>query len=323
MLRISMLMLSVIAVSAAAITPSDHDMTASDVTPVVRQAAADSHSEPHQSATVELLLTDQFHGVARPSQLAELPALVRGTIRDVHVHEGQAVRRGDPLITLDDRVPESRLMAATVKAGLTGALQRAEVEHRMADRRCRRLQEVMHRGAAAEFELEEAEAAREQALAAVRQQRDILKAAEAERRVAAAQLDQFTVSAPFDGVVTEIHRKTGAVDPSVPLITVANISVLEVEMYLPSGLYGTVRRGELLKLRAGTPVADVLSATVVSVSPVIHSASETFRCLLQMPNTDGQHPAGFSVTLESDPSDDRRGRHDQTASTGSGRRIRR
>ncbi|MFN9973749.1 MAG: hypothetical protein ACK58T_28035, partial [Phycisphaerae bacterium] len=48
---------------------------------------------------------------------------------------------------------------------------------------------------------------------------------------------------------------------------------------------------------AGAPVNRELMMTVKSVSPVIDSASATFRCLLMIENQDLSLPAGFSVTL--------------------------
>ncbi len=241
---------------------------------------------------------DQLHGIAKPSQLAELPSLVPGTISIVHVQEGEFVKKGAPLITLDDRVPKARLQAATVEANLTGALRRAQVEHRMANRRLERLRTAVSRSAGANFEIEEAEGVLDQAAAAVQQQQDVLKAAEANRQLAAAQLDQYTVSAPFDGRIIRIHQKSGAVDPSQQLVIIANLETLEVDMHISSSSYGNVSTGQTIKLNAAAPVSGVVNARVLSVSPMINSASNTFRCRLQIANSNSRHPAGFSVVLQ-------------------------
>ncbi len=252
-------------------------------------------------------ITDEFHGVARPAQQAELPSLVRGTISAIHVREGQTVGKGAALSTLDDSVPRAQLAAATVRANLTGAVRRAEVDFSLAERRLKRVQQVVNRGAGAHFEVEEATGIRDKALAALQFQRDTLKAAEADCQLAQAQLDQFTIAAPFDGVITEIHQKSGAVELSVPLISIANLMTLEVEMHLPSRMIGSVRQGETIPLAARQPVTETIAASVVSVSPVINSASDTFRCLLQIENPDARLPAGFSVVLNSESgADDRK-----------------
>lgn len=239
----------------------------------------------------------QLHGVVRPSQLADLPPLVPGLIRQVHVTEGQTVRKGDALVSLDDRVPRARLEAATVEANLTGGLKRAQVDREMAKRRLERIRLVTSQGAGAGFELEEAEGAWEQAVAAVSEQEDVLKAAEASRQLAEAQLHQYTITAPFDGVITELHLKAGPVDPSQIVVTMANLKQLEVEMHVPSTLFGQVRTGASVPLNAAAPISETVTSRVESVSPIINSASDTFRCLLKIENAAGRLPAGFTVKL--------------------------
>ncbi len=298
MIRISMLLTCIATVTVATIAPSSggnpvHPDRQAPMRPLVPRTATDRGGAVFD-------ITDDFHGVARPSQQAELPSLVRGTINVIHVREGQPVNKGAALITLDDRVPLAQLAAATVRANLTGAVRRAEVEYSIAESRLRRVHEVVNKGAGARFELEEATGIRDKSLAALQFQRDSLKAAEAERQLAQAQLDQFTIVAPFDGVITEIHQKSGAVELSVPLISMANLSSLEVEMHLPSRMFGSVGQGDIIQLSAGQPVSNTMPASVMSVSPVINSASETFRCLLQIENPDRRLPAGFSVVLNSE-----------------------
>ncbi|MCA9083282.1 MAG: efflux RND transporter periplasmic adaptor subunit [Planctomycetaceae bacterium] len=240
-----------------------------------------------------------FIGIARPSEEAELPPLVPGLISTVLVTEGQYVSKGTPLIALDDQVPRARLQAATVEAGLTGALKRAQVDLRMAESRLERLRFAVQSGAGAVFELEEAESVVEQTRAVVQQQSDLLRAAEANRQLAEAQLKQYTVHAPFDGVVTTIHQRSGMVEPSRPVVAIANLNRLDVELHLPSRLYGKIKTGQTLPLLASSPVHQPISGNVVSVSPVINAASDTFRCRLEILNANKLLPAGFTVRLDS------------------------
>lgn len=299
MIRPAFLVTFLFIASAAAIAPTDGSGPSADdstqpATAAVRKSASLTTADLSSSM---FDIQDQMQGVVKPAQSADLPSLVPGIIRVVHVREGEFVRKGTPLMTLDDRVPQARLKAATVEANLTGALRRTEVDVRIAESRLSRLRTAVSDGAGAQFELIEAEGALDQAKAAMEQQRDILKAADAGRELAEAQLSQYTISAPFDGLITEIHRTSGAVDPSNPVISMANLSTLEVEMHIPSSMYGTIRQGEIISLKAGVPVSQVIHGAVISVSPVINSASNTFRCLLQIDNPQTHLPAGFTVML--------------------------
>lgn len=240
----------------------------------------------------------QFHAVVRPVQMASLPPQVAGTISEVHVYEGQYVQQGDPLITLDDRIARARLHVATIEAGLKGGLHRAEVQLSMAERRLERIRTALAGNAAAQFELEAAVSERDQAKAVVEQQQDALQAAEAQRRLAEAQLQQFVLVAPFDGLVTRLHQLTGAVDPSRALVTVANLDELEAEVHVPARQFGSVRRGQQVHLQAGAPISRLLTGKVTAVAPVIDAASDTFRCRVRIQNTSVQLPAGFTVVLQ-------------------------
>ena len=115
--------------------------------------------------------------------------------------------------------------------------------------------------------------------------------------MAEAQLSQYTIVAPFDGVITELHKKSGAVDPTQLVVSMANLDSLEVEMHLPSRMVGRVETGQTVSLKAGAPISTNLVASVLSVSPIIDSASNTFRCLLTIPNMEKPRPAGFSVVV--------------------------
>lgn len=241
----------------------------------------------------------QFHSVVRPIRIAELPPRVTGNIAEVHVHEGQYVQKGDPLVSLDDRIAKARLNVATVEARLQGGLKRAQVQLQVAERKLDRIRRAVSGQAAAEFELEAAESERDQAQALVEQQHDALAAAEAQRQLAEVELQQFVIAAPFDGVVTRIHQQSGAVDPSRELVTVANLDELEVELHIPAARFGSLRRGQKVPLTAAAPVSRTLTGTVVAVSPIIDAASDTFRCRVRMENRTVQLPAGFTVVLQS------------------------
>lgn len=238
----------------------------------------------------------QLHGVVRPAFRVDLPPLVNGMIKSLKVKEGQRVQAGEPLVQLDDDVPRARLAAARVETELKGALRRAQVELRRSQQRLQRIAGLQSR-TLANYEVAEAEIAVEQAEAFVEQQQDTLRSAEATRQLAEAQLKQFVILSPINGIVTEVHAKAGAVDPSAPILTISDLSTLEIEMHVPARLFGKIKPGAQLPLDASAPVSRRLNSRVVSVSPIIDSASDTFRCLLSIDNQNLALPAGFRVNL--------------------------
>jgi RND family efflux transporter MFP subunit len=230
-----------------------------------------------------------------------MTSVLPGRIMTIHVKEGSVVQSGGQLVSLDDRLAQAQVNAARIEAERTGVLKRSELAMKQAQRRLHRLQQASLKTPTAAFELEELQSLMEQAAAERDAAAEAQNLAAANLKLAEEQLQRNTLFAPFDGVVVQIHQKAGAtVDPSLPIITLANLQRLEVEMYVPVDRFGTLQPGSTIQVQAGAPVLRPLPATVISVSPVIDSSSGTFRCSLLIENPDGTLPAGFTVTL-SDP----------------------
>ena len=245
-----------------------------------------------------LEIRSQLHGVARPLQNAILTSLVPGRIMTIHVAEGRRVTAGEALVSLDDRLAQAQVEASRREAAQVAMLERAELAYQQAERRLSRLEQAALQNAIAAFEIEEARSLKEQSRAERDAAKEAIAVAQANLTIAEEQLRRNTIYAPFDGVIVQIHQKQGtAVDGSLPVVTLASLDTLEVEMYVPSDRFGSIRNGSTVKLSAGAPVNSELNAQVCSVSPVIDSASNTFRCVLRIDNTTAGLPTGFSVVL--------------------------
>ena len=247
-----------------------------------------------------LQIRSQLHGIARPEQNAVMTSLLPGRIMTIHVKEGSAVQSGEQLVSLDDRLAQAQVIAARIEAERSGVLKRSELAMKQAQRRLQRLQQASLKTPTAAFEIEELQSLMEQAAAERDSAAEAQAIATANLKLAEEQLRRNTLFAPFEGVVVQIHQKAGAtVDPTLPVITLSNLQRLEVEMYVPVDRFRTLQPGSTIQVQAEAPVLRLLPATVSSVSPVIDSSSNTFRCVLLIENPDGSLPAGFSVTLPS------------------------
>lgn len=273
---------------------ASYPVPAQPLVPVAQSSAASSYDQDPQ-ALDEVI---QLPAVVRPSMFVALPSISAGIIQSVKVQEGMGVSKGDVLVQLDDRIFQARLAAATVRTKLIGALERAKIEQRVARERLQRLHRVVSMGAGRSYEIQEAQGAIDQATAAIRQQQDQLDSAESERQLTEAQLIELKITAPFDGVITRVRQKAGAVDPTVVVIEMANLSQLEVELNVPSSRYGQLKVGQTIDMDADIPISSTIQGDILSVSPIIDSASDTFRCLVQIDNRDGKFPAGFRVKLK-------------------------
>jgi len=147
-------------------------------------------------------LSDRAHGPVitgsiQPERRADLRAEVSSVVLQVVRDNGEAVRRGDLLVRLDD---------AAIRDSLTSADESARAAAQafdQAERQVQRLKTLQGQGMTSMQALEDAEVRRNNA------QSDLV-AARARVATARQQLQRTEVRAPFDGVVSE--RKVSAGD---------------------------------------------------------------------------------------------------------------
>ena len=83
-----------------------------------------------------------------------------------------------------------------------------------------------------------------------------------------------------------------------PLLRVAVIDPLRVELMVPTALYGQVRQGDQLRIQPELPGSAAVMATVRHVDRVFDAASNSFRVRLSLPNPNYRLPAGLRCRTE-------------------------
>jgi membrane fusion protein (multidrug efflux system) len=140
-------------------------------------------------------------GTIQPERRADMRAEVSSTVLQVLRENGDAVKRGDLLVRLDDTAIRDALMSAEANQRTAGqALEQA-------NRQLERVKTLRSSGMASAQALDDAEIRRNAA------QND-LEAAKARVVLARQGMDRTAVKAPFDGVVSE--RKVSAGDTASP-----------------------------------------------------------------------------------------------------------
>lgn len=77
-----------------------------------------------------------------------------------------------------------------------------------------------------------------------------------------------------------------------PVMTVAEIDPLHVEVYVPVDHYGSIETGMTSEVRPQEPIGGTYDAEVTTVDRVFDAASGTFGVRLELPNPDYELPAG-------------------------------
>ncbi|MBD3646928.1 MAG: HlyD family efflux transporter periplasmic adaptor subunit, partial [Pseudomonadales bacterium] len=106
---------------------------------------------------------------------------------------------------------------------------------------------------------------------------------------------------PVDAVIVERLLAPGEyVYEQTPLLHLAKTDQLNVEVLMPTSVYGRVHEGMTAIVVPEPPLEGKYEATVEVIDKIMDAASSSFGVQLLLENPDLQIPAGLRCTLEID-----------------------
>jgi membrane fusion protein (multidrug efflux system) len=242
-----------------------------------------------KDVSVERSYVAEIHAVRH----AELRSRLRGILESVSVDEGQAVKAGQTLFTINARARKQDLeLAKAASLGAAAELKSAELD--LANTQVLADKDIV---SSAE-------------LARARSKVDMVRAKLAQTRAAQArsgvELDYACIRAPFDGVVHRVPRKAGSAIAEDELLTTISdtrevfayfsISEREYLSYLRSA-QGTRPRTVSLELADGSAFDHV--GEIDATDSEIDSQTGTLTYRARFPNPDGvlKHGSTAKVVL--------------------------
>jgi membrane fusion protein, heavy metal efflux system len=233
-----------------------------------------------------------------PERVADIGSPVVGVVAAVTVDNGDAVRAGQPLVLLVADVESAGVQAAEARSTIDADVRAAEASLELARQRYLRAVQLQGQGFVSSQATDQARAEQDVAQQKLEQARGQKKVALRELGVVRAQLGQRTVRSPFNGVVTERFVNAGERVEEKPLLRLAMLNPLRVELVLPASRYGTLALHDRLSVQPELPGAAPMQARVTRLDKVIDAASNTFRVRLALPNPGNKLPAGARCRVE-------------------------
>lgn len=232
----------------------------------------------------------EYDGLIEPLLFVEVGAPTEGIVSEVFVDRSSVVEKGEILVKLESSVERVAVEKARAMVTFDGEikLQKAQLafSKRVLDR-VKPLAAISIQDkdlAATEIRLTQhrLEKARENHLLA-----------KFELKKAKALLAQHLISSPISGVVVERYVSPGEYINNQPLLRVAQINPLRVEVIVPARMFGRILPGMTATIVPELPAYGEKSATVSIVDKVIDAASNTFGVRLELPNPGLELPAGL------------------------------
>ncbi len=280
-----------------------------------RHESSSASSQPPVAVTtaqaVETGLATPFEagGVVRAHAVATIVSRIMAEVRSVPVKAGDRVRAGQALVLLDAReLQANRTRAVAGQAAIQQGVALADADRQAAEAALslarathQRMAELRAKNSATQNELDEA-------VAALRGAEARLKVAEARVGESAAAVDSAvagssvaqvaasyaTLTAPFDGVVTEKMVDPGNMaSPGLPLLTVEDTRSFRLEVRLDESRASLVHVGDSVDVRldrtsaappdSSTPRPSVVTGRIAEVQRMLDPGSHDFLVKVDLP----------------------------------------
>jgi len=214
---------------------------------------------------------------------SDIVAEVSGPIKAVNSGEGIWVEAGTPLISLDDSRMKSSLKAR--KAEVEQAKHQAD----LANLHLERTKDLFAKNLVPKSSMDSANA-----WAGIAGQN--VKKLEADREIAALDLEKSVIRAPFTGYTGRRMVDVGEwVQTGQPVFEMVDLYNVRVLVDLPERYFGRLTIGSKVTVLYGGREEKSIDGTVIGLSPNASEETHTFPVIIGVPNSEGKLGGGMLV----------------------------
>jgi RND family efflux transporter MFP subunit len=220
-------------------------------------------------------------GTLEPELAATVRAEVGGAVTELLADDGQAVKRGQVLVRIDDTAVRDAYLSARA------ALRSAEATSQVARRNAERAERLLAGGAVAERDVEDAQTSATTAEGQL---------ADARARLASAekQLSKTVLRAPFAGVVANVAVSEGdIVQSGGSLLSVIVPTSLRLEASVPVEQIAAVKPGTDVSFTVSGFEQRPFGGKIERVSPAVDPTTRQVRVIASIANKERALVAGL------------------------------
>jgi RND family efflux transporter MFP subunit len=244
------------------------------------------------------VVTPPIGCLIEPAQIALVGSPVIGVLQRIAVERGDKVRKGQLIASLNADVERASLRVAEQRSQIDADVLAATANVDLARQRLERANTLAGTNYISPQTLDQLRAEDEVAVQRLEQALDQRRIWERELRVARAQLELRSVRSPFTGIVVDRYAEPGERVEEKPIVKIAQVDPLRVELMVPASSYGKFQPGNEIQLLPELPDAEMATASVTRVDNFIDAASNTFRVRLSLPNPGNRLPAGLRCRVD-------------------------
>jgi membrane fusion protein (multidrug efflux system) len=247
-------------------------------------AASDAASEASSGTSGSVVASGELVSPVR----SELAVRMPGRVGQVYVDEGDKVRKGQRLLTL-----ETQYLALDLKRA-DADVARARAAAADAERDFKRKQELFAKESVAKAAYDRSEAAYQSAQAAV-------LSAQATRDLSRQHLADAVLVSPITGVIAEKRTDVGERlgDASVAFVVVQT-SPIKLRFRLPERYLANLHNGQTVRATVDPYPGETFQGRVTQVGGVVDPTTRTVAVETELANRDGRLSPGLFARVEID-----------------------
>lgn len=256
--------------------------------------------EAVQSRNGTLPLTERLTGVVKAKNQVEIYPEINAIIVEIFVHNGDVVKKRQPLLRLRDKEFQERLKQAKAEYQIALA-QAKQAEARLNENKSelRRTESLAEKGLASAAQLEtiqtqaiSAEASLELANARVDQAKATVEENE-------TQLSETIVRAPVSGTIGNRNAEIGMlVTTNTRLFTLGQLDRVKIEVVLTDRMLNYIQTGQRSEIISDILTSGAVDAPLIRISPFLHPVTHTTIGEIDLDNLDESLKPGMFVTVD-------------------------
>jgi RND family efflux transporter MFP subunit len=238
--------------------------------------------------------TTELDCMVKPEMYVELSSPVDGVLESVLVETSDLVQKGQVLAKLESSIETAQVNLTRQEATVSDVIQSKKIESEYSKRNHERFDQMYTKklGSLADEDKSHTEA--EMTRIALNKAINDKKTAELKHKLAEAQLEQKSIKSPITGIVIERYAMPGETVKDRPIMKLAQINPLRVELVAPAALFGQITKGMSAEIQPEKPANQTYQATVTIVDKLIDPASGSFTVRLALPNPDDKLIGGVN-----------------------------
>jgi membrane fusion protein (multidrug efflux system) len=208
--------------------------------------------------------------IIEPSCSVNLGSAVPGLIEEITVDRGDVVHKGQVLVRLDSSVERAAMESKKAR------YEFANIEHK-------RKSGLYIKAMIPTKDVDESETN--------------LKITQRDFEEAEKMYERRIIRSPIDGVVVQRLLQPGERVEEQPILKLARLSPLHVEVIAPASMLGSVKAGDRAAVRPENPIRGEYIGRVKIVDNVVDAASGTFGIRIELENKEYSLPSGLKCRV--------------------------